>query len=205
MPCGAPALRRGRRSGSGHRRRLQPSAGRDKASCWPARPTMICRSSRQCGWVTSWMRAPSRRVPICRVQQQVGDHRGMFGLAAGGRAILAIGGDVEHRPFVDQQLGLQLQGLANVLFRAGKVLAGGERRKGLGPVVQNGGRMKAEGSRVRAPLHPAACHQPRRLATPACSSCSSASVLSIIVREYSSMARPSTRLYSPFSQVTGTP
>jgi hypothetical protein len=79
---------------------------------------------------------------ICRVPQQVGDHRRMFGLAAGRSAILAVGGDVEDRAFVDQQFGLQLERFANVLFRTGKVLAGGERREGLGPVVQNGGRMK---------------------------------------------------------------
>ena len=44
-----------------------------------------------------------------------------------------------------------------------------------------------------------------RCATPARSSSSSASVLSMRSRLKSSMARPSTRVYSPFAQVTGTP
>ena len=50
----------------------------------------------------------------------------------GGRAVFAIGGDVEHRA----QLGLQLQCLANQFFIAGIVFAGRQRRQQEGPPVE---------------------------------------------------------------------
>ena len=68
--------------------------------------------------------------------------------------------------------------------------------------AEEGGEKK-KGGRGRLSVVPG--DQPRRCATPLRSSSSSASVLFIISREKSSMARPWTISYWPFVQVTGKP
>ncbi len=77
-------------------------------------------------------------VAIGRVEQQGGDHFRVFPLAAGGRAVFAIAGDVENRP----EFGLQLQGLADHLFRSGIVFAGSQRGERFAAPIQDIGGME---------------------------------------------------------------
>ncbi len=59
-------------------------------------------------------------------QDQVGDHGRVLVLLASRSAIFAIGGDVEHRPSIDRQFGLNLERLVQQFFAAGKVFTGGK-------------------------------------------------------------------------------
>jgi hypothetical protein len=91
-------------------------------------------------------------VAVCRIKNQAGDHRGVFRLAAGRGPIFAIAGDIEYRAPVDSEFSLQLQGLAQVLFRARIMLAGGKGGEGLFPAIQDVGRMKCGSHRNAAPV-----------------------------------------------------
>jgi len=92
-------------------------------------------------------------VAIGCIKYQAGDHPGVLGLAAGGSAVLAVARDIEYRALVDGEFGLQLQGLAQVLFRAGVMLASGKGGEGLFPAIQNLGRMKRRAHVVGSPLN----------------------------------------------------
>ncbi|MCY1185037.1 hypothetical protein D9M73_257830 [compost metagenome] len=66
-------------------------------------------------------------VPVALRSDHARHHGGMLALLPGGGAVLAIAGHVEHGTVLD----LQVEGLADQLLAAGKVLARGQNGKGL--------------------------------------------------------------------------
>jgi hypothetical protein len=88
--------------------------------------TRISRSCRQCGWVTSWIRAPTRLNRLSSDMITLSCHFGVFALGPGMGAIFAIAGNVKDRP----QFLLQLQRLYASTFpsrRSGRPQAGSGR------------------------------------------------------------------------------
>ena len=115
-------------------------------------------------------------VAVLGRHHELCDEVRMLGLAADGRAVLAVERHVEDRP----PLGLQREALVHARLDAGVVVAHGQRRQRLAGVEQ----------RVARSDHGAQS----RCFTPSCSSSSSFSVMSMRSWLNSSIGSPSTSL-----------
>ena len=148
--------------------------------------------------------------------------RRMLGLQPDGRAIFTIEGDIKDAgtEFL-RHLGLQLQAFAHARFDAAVVVADRQKWPVCAWAPSNTSRGWGTAQRPAPVQRRRTARRPdakgvgciasftswlySRCLTPSCSPCSSASVMLMRSCENASMSRPSTILYSPFSQVTGKP
>ena len=139
--------------------------------------------------------ADARKAVVGAADEARHQH-GVRALAADGRAVLAVAGDVEHGP----ALGLQRERLADEALAARVVHARRQRRQAALSLPYSAvcWRRAGAGRPVSASAQQGA---PRRRALPrAPSACAF-----IFSRENSSIGRSRTRVYSPLAVVTGTP